>query len=511
MEFEDALRYISSEEWVSGSAKDERLRKSVLKTLLPASRTAEGRATIGASPHAVEGISSFLREPTLCLQPVGTLSIRLLRNLCARSPPNQHRAAAASVHDIVLDSIQPHVAAASAVPGDDKDCKPSGGDGSRTAVDDERSKSSEPKMHPFVATAVEFLCNFATGNAENADLIWKRAFPETMFLILECSDPAVVSAGTALLHNCIAATPQRASDLVCVWNEVDGKGRSFAELLISRLHAESGASDLEEHETFSWSFMVIRRLVAVGLLREVFNAVGPPLEMIRSQSGVSVSPYQTTLLCVLDAAISKYAENEGRADAAFEIPDSSMPFFTQLIVVSWAIRDGTSLRLSFSIAGSVMLLMPGFAFLRDFKLQCTTVAVNVLKDMHEQAHGVPATDGDEWNSFAGLRGTAVRLIALSCDRDEEMQDLVRTSDGLVAVLSALSYEKDTSINPFLREWAVMAVRNLCLGNAKNAEVINMLELVDVQTNQAVLERAGLEAFMDSSSGRPRLRVRPHVG
>jgi hypothetical protein len=509
MEFEDALRYISSEEWVSGSARDERLRKCVLKTLLPASRTAEGRATIGASPHAIEGISSILREPSLCMQPVGSLSMRLLRNLCARSPPNQHRAATARVHDIVLDSIQPYVAAASAKSGEDKRGDAPGGDGT-CAADDERSESSRPEIYPFVATAVEFLCNFATGNAENADLIWKRAFPETMFLILESSDPAVVSAGTALLHNCIAATPQRASDLVCVWNEVDGKGRSFAELLISRLHAESGASETEELETFSWSFMVVRRLVSVGLLREVFNAVGPTLEMIRTQCGVSVSPYQTTLLCVLDAAISKYAENERRADAMFEIPDSSMPFFTQLIVVSWAIRDGTSLRLSFSIAGSVMLLMPSFEFLRDFKLQCTTVAVNVLKDMHEHARGVPATDGDEWNSYIGLRGAAVRLIALSCDRDEEMQDLVRTSDGLVAVLSALSYEKDTSINPFLREWAVMAVRNLCLGNAKNADVINMLELVDVQTNKDVLERAGLEAFMDSSSGRPRLRVRPHV-
>jgi hypothetical protein len=445
------------------------------------------------------------------VQPVCMLSVRLLRNLCARSEQNQCRAAAVGAHEVVLRSIEALLVDKTQMASRVDDRKPS-----KPEDDDASTKGAEVNpaakdIHPFIATAVEFLCNFATGNAENADLIWKRAFPSTMFCILECSDPAVLSAGTALLHNCIAATPQRASDLVRVWNEVDGKGRCFAELLIRRLHADSGELETQlDDETFSWSFMVIRRLVSVGLLREVFNAVGPPLEMIRSQGAVSVSPYQTTLLCVLDAATSKYAESDGRPESHFDIPDSSMPFFTQLIVVAWAIRDGTTLRLAFSIAGSVILLMPNFDFLRDFKLQCTTVAVNVSKDMHEQAHGVHSTEGDEWNSIAGLRGAVVRLIALSCDRDREMQDLVRTSDGLVPVLSALSYEKDTSVNPFLREWAVIAVRNLCLGNPKNADVINRLELVDVQVNKEVLDRAGLEAFMDSSSGRPRLRVRPHV-
>lgn len=514
MDFQTAVATLCSDDWEAG-ARGTRQREDVLSALLPASRTQDGRLALGASPGAIESIAWVLRDRFVFLERSGLLAVRLLRNLCARSLPNQQRAAGVGAHLLVLEAIRSRV----------EDCGGGMEAGEtpgrvpaalRRIEGDDGAVSAGRLRLPFFSAAVEFLCNFATCNAANANLVWDRAFPELFFDMLECDNAAAAAAAAALLHNCIAATPERASDVVRIWTEEGGRGcgRSIAGIVVGTLHGEQ-EKDAEgagkKGDQFSWAFMVIRRLVTAGLVEGVFNVVGPPLNEIVTVEGAAFSPYQMTLLGVLEAAASESAENFGkRTGIELAVPDASLSFFARLTNAAWGERDGTAFRLACNIAGALVLLATDQDNVAEMKRATTADAVQALVSLHleEERRGGAGAEGasDEKEAVAGLRGAAVRLVALASDRDREVQDLVRDMQGILPILSSLSYEKDVSVNPFLREWAVLAIRNLCCGNQENADQISQLELLDVQAKDGVLEQAGLEPFMDEH-GKPRVRVK----
>lgn len=511
MEFNDAVAHLCSEEWESGAKHGTRFHEDVLSALLPASRTAEGRFTLGAIPGAIEAVTSVLKDPLVYLERIGLLAVRLLRNLCANSLPNQQRAADAKASHYVLSAITHRVSEKAQLLEDGTLARHS------VAVkrihDGEEPRNSTKLNLPFFTVAVEFLCNFATENSDNADLIWKQAYPETFFQILNCENRAAVSAGAALLHNCVAATPERASDLVQIWTEASGDGRSIAELLVKRLHNDDkndkNESDSNEDEVFSWSFMVIQRLVAAGLVEDVFSVVGTPLPEIGTRDGSRFSPFQVTLLRILEAATSKAAEDSGRGEFQFAVPQVSLTFFSSLLIASWNVGDGEAFMMSCNIAGSVMLLSTPSEDLSQFKIASTSTALSALSTLHRQApNNESERNSEQSNAYAGVKGAIIRLIGFACDRNRPVQDLVRRMNGIIPVLSALAYEKDVAMNPFLREWAVFAIRNLCYNNQEIADEIAKLELLDVQMNEDVLKAAGLEAFIDEATGRPHVRVKP---
>lgn len=516
MDFNTAVAYLCGPLFISPSSLT-RLHEDVLVALLPASRTTDGRLALGASPGAVEALARVLRDPCAFLEPAGVLSVRLLRNLCARSVPNQRRAAAVGAHALVLAAVRTRVGG--------------GADGGRPAalrrIDDSYSEAGRLGL-PFFGAGVEFLCNFSTCNAGNADLVWEDAFPDLFFEILESDCADVCAAGTALLHNCIATCPGRAKDVLRRWTEGarggkesgDG-GRAIAGSLITRLHMRLQGEDEDgvevDEATFWWTCQVVRRLVGAGLLEGIFEIVGPPLDQIRAGAsdngaGTEFSPHQITLVVVLEAAISEAAESGGGGAADFCVPDSSLPFFGELLQVAWAKRNGSMFQLAASIAGSLFLVAASSDSIDDLKQPATAEAVSALVAIHLEAQRRDSGSergGEQLansNNVTGLRGAAVRLIALASHEDRKIQDLVRDMSGLIPVLSALSYEKDVAQNPFLREWAVIAVRNLCCGNEENGRAISRLELVGVQGDEAMLAKAGLEAVM-GGDGKPVVRVK----
>lgn len=212
------------------------------------------------------------------------------------------------------------------------------------------------------------------------------------------------------------------------------------------------------------------------------------------------------LVNVLEAAICKSAERPSQeANADVRMPDDTIPFLVELMEISRLKGNGTMLRLTMSISASVIVMCNESPKLTDLKMTSIKVAVETLKLLakqeSEKGRRPPALKSH------GLRASAVRAIALACDRYRPAQNLVRDMGGLVHVLSALSYEKDPSVNPFLREWAIIAVRNLCLNNKENSEDISSYELQGVSQDEEFMERTGLEAYIDETSGQSRVRMR----
>lgn len=501
LSFDDAIVELCSKEWVTAQSGTRR-QEEVLLALLPASRNQEGRLALGASPGAIKNLCAVLNEPLIFLEDVGSVAVRLLRNLCARSHPNQLRAAEAAAHLRVFECIERRLEFYDDGTNGDIHQMPAAMRRVEDGIDGE--DHSRLRM-PFFGFAVEFLCNFVTCNAQNAALVWNRAFPKLFSKLLECDNRAASSAAAALVHNCIAVLPERMSDIVKIWQDSEGEGRSLAQSLLQQVRIPDDGDNAEEFEKFSWSYLVIKRLIEAGLLGEAFKALGPPLQDVLKDTEVDFSSDQETLLGVLEAAIGKSAEIPTReSDTDITVPEESLPFFSELLEVSLQKRNGNVLRLTLSTTGSIIILCSESSKLTSLKITCIKAAVERLKQLTQSAH---ATESSKSMQTSGLRASAIRAIALSCDRYRAGQELVRDLEGIPLVLNALSYEKDPAVNPFLREWAIIAVRNLCLDNEQNANEISSYELHDISKDNEFLQRAGLEAFVDDTSGQRRVRIR----
>lgn len=479
----------------------------VLRALLPASRTDEGRAALGSTPRVIEHLVCVLRDPLTFHEKLGSLAIRLLRNLCAKSVANQGRTAQYGAHDLVLDCINKRF--------DFCDGGGPGADATALKRVEQLGDGDHHRMRlPFFGFAVEFLVNFVTCNADNAELVWRKAFPTTLEKLLECDNPAAASATAALVHNCVAIEPDRMNDIVRIWSKVDNEGKSLATSIVQQMKNE-GDCDVE-NEQFSWSFMIIRRLIGASLLENCFEALGPSLESILRSAVMSFSEPQKTFLEIVDAATGKSAEKPAEEDiGGIMFPDSSLGFLAELMETSLFKKDGNVLCTVGNIVASVIIITRDSAELNDLRLRSVKVAVNVLHAVTHAGNGVTGNGtgvdanpiGADSASAVGLRAIMVRCVAICCDLSKEAQDSVRKLKGIPLVLSALSYESNIALNPFLREWAILAVRNLTLANPENAMEISSYELTGVQQDSELLEKTGLEAYMDTETGRPRLRVR----
>ncbi|CAN8076420.1 unnamed protein product [Agarophyton chilense] len=509
LDFDTAVSQLCSKEWApSGTHVATRHSDNVLRALLPASRTDKGRVDLGASPNAIEHLVCVLRDPLAFHERLGELAVRLLRNLCARSPSNQLRAAHCGAQDLVLQCIETRFQIAAE--------RLSGGDplAMRRVLDTDQPPTQHSNMRlPFFGFAVEFLVNFVTCNATNAEMVWKKAFPSLIEKLLECENHAAAAAAAALVHNCIAVVPHRMADIVKIWESEEGSGKSFTEALVRQLQKEADSND--EEERFSWSFMIIRRLIGASLLQHCFDALGPSLSDVASKPK-SFSASQLVLLKVLDASVSKSAETAAESTlSGITIPSSSLLFFADLIEAAFLKREGDVLHIAASIIGSVVIITEDSDLLEQLRVRSVKVAVHVLQALsaRQQAGANGTTEGqipqftvNGVSSAVGLRGVMMRVVAICCDECKPAQDSVRKLMGIPVVLNALSYEDDVNKNPYLREWAVLAVRNLTCGNAANAKDISSYELMGLRNDKELLEKTGLEAFM-GEDGKPRLRVR----
>ncbi|CAM9224225.1 unnamed protein product, partial [Discosporangium mesarthrocarpum] len=106
-----------------------------------------------------------------------------------------------------------------------------------------------------------------------------------------------------------------------------------------------------------------------------------------------------------------------------------------------------------------------------------------MEEAHAQGRGVTGrvkattTEGRGKGHKAGafLEGRKVELLRLlgnACFRCKAAQDLVRKEGGLPLVLNHCGIDE---ANEFMREWALLAIRNLCEGNPANQSIIAPLQ------------------------------------
>eukprot|EP00056_Hartaetosiga_gracilis_P013574 m.226030 g.226030 ORF g.226030 m.226030 type:complete len:593 (-) comp13863_c4_seq2:114-1892(-) len=116
--------------------------------------------------------------------------------------------------------------------------------------------------------------------------------------------------------------------------------------------------------------------------------------------------------------------------------------------------------------------------------------------------------GDDDASFpVQAKGAAcelVRLVANICFRCKKNQDLFRELEGFPHVLERFLHDDN---NPFIREWSIVAVRNLCEGNKENQDYIKGTESVprDIVNKEEVRDMYSVDVEMDEKTGRLKVK------
>lgn len=83
----------------------------------------------------------------------------------------------------------------------------------------------------------------------------------------------------------------------------------------------------------------------------------------------------------------------------------------------------------------------------------------------------------------------MRIVANLCYENPAAQDAVHDEGALPALLSAFGLDESS---PYLREWAILAVRNVCLNHPRNQAYIASLQAQEIPAHvQAEMARKGV--------------------
>ncbi|KAL0489385.1 hypothetical protein AKO1_010685 [Acrasis kona] len=101
--------------------------------------------------------------------------------------------------------------------------------------------------------------------------------------------------------------------------------------------------------------------------------------------------------------------------------------------------------------------------------------------------------------FYGYRSNLIRVMGNACYSHQQNQDLIRTHGGIPLILNHCGVDYE---NPYLREWSVLCLRNVCEDNLKNQELILKYQAVKVDKGtQDMMDQAGVKINMNPNTAK----------
>ncbi|KAJ2011507.1 Ataxin-10 [Coemansia sp. S610] len=130
----------------------------------------------------------------------------------------------------------------------------------------------------------------------------------------------------------------------------------------------------------------------------------------------------------------------------------------------------------------------------------------------ERQHSLPTNEAD-----AGNVESVKRLFMFKCDlvriignvgyKNTAAQDLIRELGGLALVLDHMKIDDN---HPFIREYAVVALKGLLHNNSASQDFVREMSVVEAAQNPE-LAKAGLQAFVSDDGQVSVKRVAPDAG
>uniref|UniRef100_UPI0035901962 ataxin-10-like isoform X1 n=1 Tax=Myxine glutinosa TaxID=7769 RepID=UPI0035901962 len=327
----------------------------------------------------------------------------------------------------------------------------------------------------FVALrcSIQFLGNAAVGNVQNQCTVWSAAFPDLLLRCLLLSDSKAVDYCCMLLHTCFNTS--RVNTLAS-----NSSGLPLARAILDVCHT---------HPELEWPLL----LVTQHVLPSSFFIPTIYQDLNHRQ--------RLTVLEVLEVQLDEPPEKE------LSLPPSL------LLLLPWQLRQcGTALLQLLaqaadreSISEDVVELQrvlrclcrataqPGrFPDLLDHPdiLPCALELLHATSEAEKQNGALYCTDKADYSVASrqldqGFKCEMVRLVGNLCYENKTNQDKIRELDGIPLILDSTSIDDN---NPFLEQWAVLAIHNLTEHNLENQAVL------------AAMKRQGFAPGVDALRG-----------
>ncbi|KAK4513121.1 Protein-tyrosine-phosphatase [Mucor velutinosus] len=342
----------------------------------------------------------------------------------------------------------------------------------------------------ILQVCTQAICNMITNNATAIDFIWKvwmsnEKRGSVWSYMLSKSDTTLIMSTLVLIINCIRGSQQRCDLLVSKKMGQDIIAAILGD--IERLHG------YEQDKNFELGYTVISELITFGHFNTLYQHVDD------ASDKNPVSDHQVILLKLLDSKI--HAHQKEQSFPAF-IRHEELKFLTvqlnligkqALQVIVQVKENGSQLQpdqISNVYTAIVLLLqILNELFVLDEDhchgtkpLLVDADALTLVTDMlgHLETLKVPAPtpatsqndDTDPQAGFHFLKRECVRMMGTMCYKDKSMQDKIRQLGGIPLVLC--QFKIDDS-NPYLREYATVALRNIMENNPENQKLIEELK------------------------------------
>ncbi|XP_056661008.1 ataxin-10-like [Monodelphis domestica] len=322
---------------------------------------------------------------------------------------------------------------------------------------------------------LQFLGNAVAGNEASQRMLWKDAFPDLFLGCLSYSDEKIVTYSCMILFTCLNS--ERLKDLqsrnltvalrvVQAYQKLADADWAF--LIISEYLLRSPElvnslyAKLSHQERVALLDLMIAKLVGDEPLTSEFTAA------FLSHTGFVASRFQEKCKSVLKLASSDHSGDE---EALTTI---------RLLHVLCEMSANCDLLPS-------LQAFPGLLQTAVETLQMTHLAGKQTPNVFTTSPCVRG-EGDISSPVAGFKSHLIRLIGNLCYKDKNNQDKVYQLDGIPLILDSCSMDDN---NPFLKEWAVYAIRNLTEQNKRNQELIAKMENHGL-ADTAMLKKMGLE-------------------
>ncbi|KAG1750046.1 spinocerebellar ataxia type 10 protein domain-containing protein [Suillus occidentalis] len=342
---------------------------------------------------------------------------------------------------------------------------------------------------PATRMAVQALSNIVTTSEDLTSRLWNTylTLPEEQAILIRLlgsPDHKTVLSLLVLMVNCIHDSAERCSLLT--------KSRGGARICITLLDRVVLLYDAEEStdgaKAFDYGYHLFAHLFDGGFAPDLYNSL--------SVEGEVIAQHQTTLLKLLDSylqssqtcpsAITRAINptNSELMDGSIEhlqeldllLPKAceALVLTTQCIVkISLLSEDKRTvdIRAIFRDASSTdgqgtaeKLLRLLDVFLPRIYFGKAVIDPAVGRSMPSSVAGS--------NGFSYLKRDLVRLVGVLCHRDKTFQDHIRVCGGIPVIMNMCVVDER---NPYLREHAILALRNLLDGNKENQDEVNSIQ------------------------------------
>ncbi|PIK48024.1 hypothetical protein BSL78_15125, partial [Apostichopus japonicus] len=377
-------------------------------------------------------------ELKLCLE-----SLRCLRNACAGCRKNQDLLISRKVPELLCKLI------------------------SAATHDAAQAESPEEDVLTLLRCSIQLAVNMVTDNNQGQQCIWDILYPGSVIGVLTCDDTKAQHYGCMLVLACLKS-PQ-----ILATFETSNERIRLSEAVLTICTKETELDFSLQLVTFllQQTYFIPDSLVNLSsdarmTLLDIISAHLSEEDEDSDSRSIIDEKALKSLAEIFEKdchhVIKFAAGGEEKENSDFKVPIVITKLLTALCIASsspskpaLSILQGRKS----TLISSLELLLMVHALGKEGNNLFTVTQKNLTAER--------ASD----NPVHGFRRDLVRLIGNLSYRCKTSQDLVRDLKGIQVILEQCNIDDQ---NPFINQWAVLAIRNICENNQENQDVIAAL-------------------------------------